>query len=116
MLTGENIVCFAKDWDETPTSNNHVMTELAKTNRVLWLNSIATRAPTLTSGRDLRKIGRKLASFGRASVEIGVRPKGRASASPCVQKHTVPGSTTCSASASSSALTGVSKYTSSPHV
>src|SRR5882672_2609947 len=57
-----------------------------------------------------------LASFGRASVEMGVRPKGRARASPCVQKHAVPGSTTCCASASSLALTGVSKYTSSPQV
>jgi glycosyltransferase involved in cell wall biosynthesis len=69
-LTGENIICFAKDWDETPTSNNHVMAELAKSNRVLWLNSIATRAPSLASGRDLRKIGRKLASFGRGPRRV----------------------------------------------
>src|SRR4051794_19772625 len=69
-LTGENIICFAKDWDETPTSNNHVMTELAKSNRVLWLNSIATRAPALTSGRDLRKIGRKLASVGQGPLRV----------------------------------------------
>ena len=51
----------------------------------------------------------RLASFGRSSVEIGVRPKGSASASPSVQKHTVPGSTTCLASGSSFALTGVEK-------
>src|SRR5258708_8212040 len=50
-----------------------------------------------------------LASFGRWSVEIGVRPKGRAIDAPCVQKHTVPGSTTCFASGSSFALTGVEK-------
>lgn len=69
-MNGENIICFAKDWDETPTSNNHVMTELAKSNRVLWLNSIATRAPALTSGRDLRKIVRKLASFGKGPQRV----------------------------------------------
>ena len=51
----------------------------------------------------------RLASFGRSSVEIGVRPNGSASASPSVQKHTVPGSTTCFASGSSFALTGVEK-------
>jgi len=39
------------------------MAELAKTNKVLWLNSIATRAPSLTSGRDIRKIFKKLGSF-----------------------------------------------------
>lgn len=62
-MTGQNVVCFAKDWDEDPTSNNHIMRLLAEGNRVLWINSIATRRPSLTSGRDLKKIFRKLASF-----------------------------------------------------
>jgi glycosyltransferase involved in cell wall biosynthesis len=70
-LTGQNIICFAKDWSESPTSNNHVMVELAKTNRVLWLNSIATRTPKLSSGRDLGKIFRKLASFARGVEKVG---------------------------------------------
>ncbi len=61
-MRGENIICFAKDWNETPTSNHHVMRELAKQNRVLWLNSIATRKPDL-SGRDLGRIVRKLGEF-----------------------------------------------------
>jgi hypothetical protein len=63
VLKGQNIVCFAKDWSEDPTSCNHVLRELAKNNKVLWLNSISTRAPKLTSGRDLSKIWKKLASF-----------------------------------------------------
>ena len=57
-MTGQNIICFAKDWSEDPTSNNHVMRLLARDNRVLWLNSIATRTPNFSSGRDLQKIGR----------------------------------------------------------
>src|SRR3954449_12738619 len=69
-MIGQNIICFAKDWSEDPTSNNHVMAELAKTNRVLWLNSIATRAPSLTSGRDWRKIAAKLASFGQGARRV----------------------------------------------
>jgi hypothetical protein len=32
------IVAFAKDWHEDPTSNHHVLRELARTRRVLWLN------------------------------------------------------------------------------
>src|SRR5438270_8927221 len=63
MLTGANIICFAKDWSEDPTSNNHVMRLLARDNQVLWLNSIATRAPKLSSSSDLSKIKRKLKSF-----------------------------------------------------
>lgn len=75
-MDGENIVCFAKDWTEDPTSNNHVMKMLSHENRVLWLNSIATRTPKLTSGRDLGKIGRKLASFakGLESIEPSTVP------------------------------------------
>ena len=62
-MTGANIICFAKDWSEDPTSNNHVMRLLARDNEVLWLNSIATRTPKLSSGSDLAKIRRKLGSF-----------------------------------------------------
>lgn len=69
MLSGENIICFAKDWHEDPTSNNHVMRLLARDNRVLWINSITTRTPQLHSGRDLRKIGDKVVRFARNTVE-----------------------------------------------
>jgi glycosyltransferase involved in cell wall biosynthesis len=64
------IVAFAKDWHEDPTSNHHVLRELAKTRRVLWLNSLATRTPKLTSGRDLGKITRKLREFTRGATNV----------------------------------------------
>src|SRR5262245_64931375 len=64
------IVAFAKDWNEDPTSNHHVLRELAKTRRVLWLNSVATRTPKLSSGRDVRKIVRKVGEFARGPVNV----------------------------------------------
>jgi glycosyltransferase involved in cell wall biosynthesis len=64
-MTGQNIICFAKDWAEDPTSCNHVLRGLARQNKVLWLNSISTRSPNLSSGRDLGKIWRKLTAFLR---------------------------------------------------
>jgi glycosyltransferase involved in cell wall biosynthesis len=70
VLEGENIICFAKDWSEDPTSNNHVMRLLARKNRVLWLNSIATRAPNLASAGDMNKIARKVREFARGPVEV----------------------------------------------
>jgi glycosyltransferase involved in cell wall biosynthesis len=70
MMVDQNIVCFAKDWSEDPTSNNHVMRVLARTNKVLWLNSIATRVPNLGSSGDVRKIFNKLKSFARGPVHI----------------------------------------------
>jgi glycosyltransferase involved in cell wall biosynthesis len=69
-MAGENIVCFARDWFENPTSNNHVMVELSKRNKVLWLNSVATRAPNLASGRDIGKVFRKLASFFKGARNV----------------------------------------------
>lgn len=64
------IIAFAKDWHEDPTSNHHVLRELAKTRRVLWLNSIATRTPKLGSGRDLGKIRRKVVEFLKGPVNV----------------------------------------------
>jgi len=58
-LEGASIVCFANDWGADPTSKTHIMRLLAKTNRVLWVNSLGMRRPT-ASGRDLRRIGAKL--------------------------------------------------------
>lgn len=70
MMRGESIVCFAKDWSEDPTSNNHVMKMLARDNDVLWLNSIGMRTPSLRSGRDLGKIATKLKSFARGPLDV----------------------------------------------
>src|SRR5450432_3824913 len=64
------IIAFAKDWHEDPTSNHHVLRELARSRRVVWLNSIATRTPSLASGRDLGKIVRKLGEFARGPVNV----------------------------------------------
>ncbi len=64
------IVAFSKDWHEDHTSNHHVLRELAKTRRVLWLNSLGTRKPSLSSSRDLGKIRRKLREFARGAVNV----------------------------------------------
>ena len=69
-MTGQNIICFAKDWDEDPTSNNHVMKLLARKNRVLWLNSISMRTPNFTDGGDIGKIFRKLRSFAKGPRQV----------------------------------------------
>ncbi len=69
-LPPTGIICFAKDWSEDPTSNHHVLRELAKSRRVLWLNSLGTRTPKLSSARDLGKIRRKLTEFVRGPVNV----------------------------------------------
>jgi peptidoglycan/xylan/chitin deacetylase (PgdA/CDA1 family)/glycosyltransferase involved in cell wall biosynthesis len=71
LSAAESIVCFAKDWEECPTSNNHVMIELAKTHRVLWFNSIATRTPRISSVRDAKKIWLKIRNFLSGAKRVG---------------------------------------------
>lgn len=73
MMEGQNIVCFAKDWSEDATCCNHVLKELAKQNKILWVNSISTRTPNLGSGRDLRKIANKLAGFFKGAKRVDER-------------------------------------------
>jgi glycosyltransferase involved in cell wall biosynthesis len=69
-VTKTPIIAFAKDWHEDPTSNHHVLRELARSRRVVWLNSIATRTPSLSSGRDLGKIVRKLREFATGPINV----------------------------------------------
>jgi predicted dehydrogenase/nucleoside-diphosphate-sugar epimerase/glycosyltransferase involved in cell wall biosynthesis len=64
------IIALSKDWDDDPTSNHHVLRELARTRRVLWLNSVAARSIDLSNGRDLRRIARKLHEFARGPVNV----------------------------------------------
>ena len=63
MPQPSDIICFAKDWNEPKTSVNHVMQELAKNHRVLWINSISARSPNFGSANDLKKICRKIHSW-----------------------------------------------------
>jgi len=61
------IVAFTKDWDDVPTCTTHILREMAKTIPVLWVSSIGTRKPTAASGKDLRRlVKRVLAGFTRA--------------------------------------------------
>ncbi|HEY1814352.1 MAG TPA: glycosyltransferase [Kofleriaceae bacterium] len=69
-MTPSAIIAFAKDWHEDPTSNHHVLRELARSRRVVWLNSIATRTPKLSSGRDLGKITRKLRELAKGPINV----------------------------------------------
>lgn len=70
MLEGRDIVCFANDWDGDPLSKKHVMTRLARRNRVLWVNSTGNRRPRASVG-DLRRSAAKIRQFAR-----GMRPAG----------------------------------------
>jgi glycosyltransferase involved in cell wall biosynthesis len=68
-VTGEPIVCFAKDWDDQPTSNNHVMRLLARDRPVLWVSSIGMRRPR-AGVRDVRRMARRLVAALRGPRHV----------------------------------------------
>jgi glycosyltransferase involved in cell wall biosynthesis len=69
MLEGKNIICFANDWHNDPTSKHQVMKLLSQKNRVLWINSIGMRKPSVSSS-DLRRIVLKLKSFAKGIEQV----------------------------------------------
>lgn len=67
MMSGQNIICFANDWDADPTSKHQVMRLLARENRVLWVESIGLRRPGASTG-DASRILKKIRKFVRGPV------------------------------------------------
>ncbi|HEX5443477.1 MAG TPA: glycosyltransferase [Pirellulales bacterium] len=59
LLRGRDIVCLSHDWTGDPLSRTHVMRLLARHNRVLWVNSLGYRAPTVSKA-DISRALRKL--------------------------------------------------------
>lgn len=62
-LTRQRVVCFSTaDWDTLlPTNKHQLMRRLARRgNRVLYIETLGTRAPSLASGTDVRRIFRRL--------------------------------------------------------
>lgn len=70
-MKGESIIYFAKEWGQLPTSCDHVFTQLARHNKVLWINSIATRKPKLSSTKDLSRMLQKLRRFLGGVTQVG---------------------------------------------
>ncbi len=71
MIKNENIILFSSDdWNSgLKTSKYHVAIGLAKNNKVLFVNSVGLRSPTISSN-DFMRIWQKLKSFFRGYTKI----------------------------------------------
>lgn len=69
MIEGHNIICFSNDWNGDPLSKKHIMRRLASKNRILWVNSMGSRNPTLSKG-DFRRILNKLTDAARGCRKV----------------------------------------------
>lgn len=69
MISGQDFVVFSDDWGRHPFSCQHLMKVFLRENRLLWVNTIGLRNPTL-SIYDARRIAEKaMGWFGRGSEE-----------------------------------------------
>jgi glycosyltransferase involved in cell wall biosynthesis len=66
-------VVFADDWGRHPSSCQHLFARIAQRRRVVWVNTIGTRTPTL-SRADLARAAGKLRDWVRAPVPAGSVP------------------------------------------
>src|SRR5579864_8608113 len=65
----DGIICFANDWYADPLSKKHLMLRFAKTQRILWINSVNNRRPRL-AGKDARRVWQKLTEFRQGLVRV----------------------------------------------
>lgn len=68
-LVGRDILCFSHDWTGDPLSKTHLMRLLARRNRVLWVNSIGYRAPSVNRA-DLSRVWKKLVAAQQPLKEV----------------------------------------------
>lgn len=69
-LVGRDMLCFSHDWTGDPLSKTHLMRIFARDNRILWVNSIGYRTPSLGSKRDLGRIIQKLRAATESIREV----------------------------------------------
>jgi len=69
MIEGQNIICFCNDWDGDPLSKKQIALRLAKRNRILWVNSMGGRNPTLSS-HDIGRAWKKLRQFAQGCRQV----------------------------------------------
>jgi glycosyltransferase involved in cell wall biosynthesis len=89
MIRDASIICFAHDWKADPTSKTHIMRILSEKNRILWINSIGWRRPTV-SGHDARRIVKKLRQVATESL-IQINPNLHVASPFAVPLPGVPG-------------------------
>ena len=69
LLRGRDILCFSHDWSGDPLSKTHLMRILARDNRVLWVNSIGYRTPTVSKA-DVSRAFKKLKAATSSLSEV----------------------------------------------
>jgi len=68
-----SLMVFSDDWGRHPSSCQHLIRELLPHYKVLWVNTIGTRAPRLDLAT-IRRVGEKFRQWSSSSEAIGEDP------------------------------------------
>ncbi len=63
-------LCFSHDWNGDPLSKTHLMRLISRRSRVLWVNSIGYRTPSIASKADMGRAFKKLAAMAAPVREV----------------------------------------------
>jgi glycosyltransferase involved in cell wall biosynthesis len=69
VIEGYDIIVFANDWGGDPLSKHQIAWRLATKNRILWVNSMGNRNPTI-SAHDVRRAFKKVWQFCRGCQPV----------------------------------------------
>lgn len=73
MILHHDLVVIGEDWGRHPSSTQHLVRELARSRKVLYVNSLGLRRPRLTAS-DLKRAWRKLLDLLVPAAPSGAAP------------------------------------------
>jgi len=68
-----DLIVFGEDWGKLPSSTQSLISQLAKTRKIVWINSIGLRQPIL-GWRDLKRAWQKLTAGKAKTTNVSEKP------------------------------------------
>ena len=84
-----DLIVFAEDWGGLPSSSQHLIKQLAKTRKIIWVNSIGLRQPRVNL-QDAKRLWHKLMSPKTASLSASRVTKTENSNFHIINPRTIP--------------------------
>ncbi|MGV2986973.1 glycosyltransferase [Vibrio sp. E150_011] len=83
-----DLIVFGEDYGALPSSTQHLISRIANTRQVLWVNSIGLRQPRFNKA-DLTRVGQKLLGRGK-SAQVGMQSSDIPSSIQVINVRTIP--------------------------
>lgn len=81
-----DLIVFGEDWGGLPSSTQHLVSQLAKRRKIVWVNSIGLRRPRF-NWRDIKRALKKLSATLLSGNKLSVNPQSRSGANIAMDKQ-----------------------------